>query len=391
MLKKGVSPLISTVIIISMSTAAVILVMTVAIPTIDSAKESAAMNEAEINMWILDNAIKGVASEGVGSLRKIDLKVSDGNYKIYNYSGNYTGSIEYSLAAKYNPMPVLSVSEVGNIKISTGVSTRGLVGYWKFDSFNSTNGTKDYSGYGNDGIGHNFTMNPVTAVTGKYGYAISLDGVNASIVVADSASLDITNAITLEAWIYLTSFPSTNGWYDIIYKGGDDLCNYQFAIIKDGTCNACIVFDFYSDGSWRGEVGYLTDLPVGVWTHVAVVYNNYTNSYTFYKNGTLTDTKSVDYSLETDNNILTIGKSGDSNSEYLNATVDEVLVYRRALTAEEVREQYSPVQSDYKLVVEYDKIYIEGIDRFGKGSHKFCIEKTGTYLGRPLVEITKCG
>ncbi|MDO8743098.1 MAG: hypothetical protein Q7J30_00870, partial [Candidatus Azambacteria bacterium] len=84
-----------------------------------------------------------------------------------------------------------------------------LVGYWTFNGkdtiLNST--TTDMSGNGNDGtLGTTAsttadTSDP-TPTGGVIGQALSFDGVDDYVSVADSSSLDITSAITLEAWVF---------------------------------------------------------------------------------------------------------------------------------------------------------------------------------------------
>ncbi len=68
--KKGISPIISTVMIIAITFAAVGIVMTIVLPSVDRAKEAALLNEAVQNMRVIDNMVREVASEGTGSLRR---------------------------------------------------------------------------------------------------------------------------------------------------------------------------------------------------------------------------------------------------------------------------------------------------------------------------------
>ena len=54
---------------------------------------------------------------------------------------------------------------------------------------------------------------------GKYGNALSFNGTNARVTVADSDSLHLTRGMTLEAWVN----PATaTRWRDVIYKGNDN-------------------------------------------------------------------------------------------------------------------------------------------------------------------------
>ena len=48
---------------------------------------------------------------------------------------------------------------------------------------------------------------------------LDFDGIDDKVVVGDSGSLDITDAITLEAWIRPYTIPDSNGQSRVISKG----------------------------------------------------------------------------------------------------------------------------------------------------------------------------
>lgn len=75
---KGLSPLISMVLVIGFGVAAMTIVLTVVNPMLDRAKDSAIVNEATQNMLLLDSAIKAVASESEGSKRTVNIKITEG-------------------------------------------------------------------------------------------------------------------------------------------------------------------------------------------------------------------------------------------------------------------------------------------------------------------------
>src|SRR5262249_50278350 len=84
--------------------------------------------------------------------------------------------------------------------------------------FNEGSGTmvNDLSGNGNNG-----TISGATWTTsGKYGTALSFNGTNALVSINNAASLQLSSAMTLEAWVYPTTVSS--GWRDVIYKGNDN-------------------------------------------------------------------------------------------------------------------------------------------------------------------------
>ena len=86
----------------------------------------------------------------------------------------------------------------------------GLVGAWGFNEASGTT-VADASGTGNTG-----TISGATRSTaGRYGGALSFDGVNDMVTVADANSLDLTTGMTLEAWVR----PATGGdWRTVILK-----------------------------------------------------------------------------------------------------------------------------------------------------------------------------
>src|SRR5207245_941912 len=95
-----------------------------------------------------------------------------------------------------------------------GTRTGGLVAAY---SFNEGTGTTvaDSSGNGNAG-----TLSGTTWTNGgKYGRALVFNGTSARVTINNSASLQLTTGMTLEAWVK----PSTvnSAWRDVIYKGND--------------------------------------------------------------------------------------------------------------------------------------------------------------------------
>ena len=92
-------------------------------------------------------------------------------------------------------------------------ATSGLVAAYGFDE-GSGSSVIDASMTGNTG-----TLSGATWTSqGKYGGALSFDGVNAMVAISASSSLNISSAMTLEAWIYPTATQS--GWRTIVQLYG---------------------------------------------------------------------------------------------------------------------------------------------------------------------------
>ena len=91
---------------------------------------------------------------------------------------------------------------------STPADTTGLVLAYGFE--HQSGSAIDSSGNGNAGT----LSGPVTTAAGRFGQALSFDGVNDLVNVADSSSLDLTTAMTLEAWVR----PEGTGWRTALLK-----------------------------------------------------------------------------------------------------------------------------------------------------------------------------
>lgn len=390
-MRRGISPLISVILLTLISVSAVYIVMYVAKPTIDRAYESAAMNEAEQNIQLLDNLIREVAYEGTGSHRSVFLKVSDGDYRVVNTSGNFTGAVQYKIDLKYSPFTAPMLKKIGNLKYTAGMNSLGLVGYWNLDERNGTV-ANDSSGYDNDGIVYNGSVscaNPSTSgagcpewVDGKFGKALSFDGVDDYISILDSNSLDVGNALTLSAWIKTGNI----GQRQTIIGHNNEANTFQLEIGNSPGTVAVIV-----NGIWIAYTSSSVLTNNDTWYHVVYTRNGTgAGTHAIYVNG-------ASKSLQTDasNNFtnptvpIEIGRRA-SNSQQFNGTIDELQIYNRALTADEIKESYSTQSSNYQIALEYSKIILTGNLKLSKGDNKVCIEKTGELSSKPLVRIALC-
>src|SRR5262245_20478055 len=198
----------------------------------------------------------------------------------------------------------------------------GLVGAWAFSEGNGPT-TADSSGNGNVG-----SLTGATWTTlGRYGNALSFNGANSVVRVADSASLDLTTGMTLSAWIQPTA--SQSGWKTILQHETD--ADFLNASNTDGPLRPA------GGGTLGANTQYLsgpTANPVNAWTNVALTYDGAT--LRLYVNGTQVSTRAASGAIQTTNSPLWIG-GNSPYGEYFQGLIDEVRVYNRALTAAEVQ------------------------------------------------------
>ncbi len=231
--------------------------------------------------------------------------------------GIYLITVENCAGKESLPLPL-------EVKNSGGQGSGDLVGYWKFDEGTGTT-AQDSSTYRNNG-----NIQGATWITGKTGQALQFDGASNGVIVADSDSLDLTNAITVEAWV---NPASVNGWRSILMK--DPSAYWMYANRIGGTPSFGVYTTTYK------RVDGLTALPLNTWTHVAGTYDGATQK--IYINGNLVASAPLTGTIITTTDVLGIGKN--NAGEYFQGILDEVKIYNRALSQQEIRNDMYPATS----------------------------------------------
>jgi fibronectin type 3 domain-containing protein len=200
----------------------------------------------------------------------------------------------------------------------------GLVGEWGFDAGIGTTAA-DSSGTGNVGT----ITGPTWSTAGRFGNALTFDGVNDLVTVADANSLDFTNALTLEAWVRPTALG--NAWRTTLMKErpGSD----SYALYANGSGGTKVPAGEIFTTTYRDATAS-TQLPLGTWTHIATTYNG--TALVIYVNGTAAGQLLTSGPIVVGTGALRIG--GNSIwGEWFQGDIDEVRVYNRALTATEIQ------------------------------------------------------
>jgi len=218
----------------------------------------------------------------------------------------------------------------------TNATDESLVGWWMLDE-GSGDRAADSSGYGNNG-----TLFGPNWVVGQIKGALSFSG-QSYVEVPDAPSLNsFGNTVTISAWI---SANSLGNWRGILVKGGIPV------VASPGLDEAPFAMQMWGDGALRfaanwgqpaGGTGNGTwnssnlRIPVGQWAHVAITYDG--STIRFFIDGEM-DPEEVPQELVfgTTDQPLSLGVDWPGGDEFYDGAMDDVRLYSRALTQEELR------------------------------------------------------
>ena len=202
---------------------------------------------------------------------------------------------------------------------------RSLVGYWSFDSYNSTH-IYDNSTYTNDGEIHGSRT-----VEGKFGKGMEFDGVNDYVDCGNDESLNITDAITIEAWVK-TSDITQNEYF--ISKDDGGVSRAYSLKTESGKVRFLL---WNSTGTLVSIYSNANNISNNSWFHIAVVRDTASTMSMYINNVLQTDTNTISdiKSVATDFYI------GKMDTYHFNGSIDSVRIYNRALSAEEINASYN--------------------------------------------------
>ena len=154
MRNKALSPFISFALVIMIGITALSIALTVLNPALNKARDSAIINEALNNLEVIDNNIREVASESQDSRRKVNLKVTEGTYRVDSANDflNFTYRMKEGLdvsGQRGNINITISVDEITLFIEYTNLDLKGSDHFTKGDNpviilHNGTNSTTNY-------------------------------------------------------------------------------------------------------------------------------------------------------------------------------------------------------------------------------------------------------
>ena len=237
-------------------------------------------------------------------------------------AGVYSIMVSNSVGAVISSTATLTVTGGSCVPPSAG-----LVSWWKGD------GNALDSVGGNHGTPYNVT----NYAPGEVQQAFTFNGVNQWVEIPDSPSLNPTNALTVEAWVYVSGNPNTD-FASVIYKFSPvDVSLNQYQIATHYINGQLHFFPIIMLPGWTDFDGK-TLIQFNTWYRVAMTYDG--SSLSLYVNGALDGSIAASGPIIPKPVPLRIG-GASTGPWFFNGRVDEVSLYDRALSASEIQAVYN--------------------------------------------------
>ena len=200
--------------------------------------------------------------------------------------------------------------------------SKNLVAYYPFSG-----DANDKSGNLYDGIAYDTIL--INDKDGNPNSAYQF-GINKYIKLPNNEDFNITQTLTVSAWIYLNT--ESSAWQSVICKGNTSSMSSPYALLIRYMKLTLLLN--------RNEFRSSVTVPANQWVHIAVTWNH--NTIKFYLNGVLDTSQSYfSYDLNVIDDNCVIGKDAPGATEWFDGNLDEILIYNRALSETEIQTLYN--------------------------------------------------
>ncbi len=198
--------------------------------------------------------------------------------------------------------------------------------YMNFNVNESDSGVRDYSDFNNNGTNYGAVWNRTGGMNGSGAYGF--DGVGGGIRASNTLFLNNTFSLglwvkpvaTIAGFVRLTStWAGANDYLGLAHYSGN--LAYYF---------------FYNNNTATGWKFTGVPIPLNNWSYIVLVSNN--NGFSIYVDGDVIYDE-INRGLVVPNEPFSVGEDGGGTSVF-NGTIDEVKIYNRSLSANQVYADY---------------------------------------------------
>lgn len=331
----------------------------------------------EITVY-LDGKSIGSSTNGVGA------PATDTNDLLIggDTSNNFHGYIdEFKIYAyERSPAEVKTDFLKNSSKSGSGTATgyknqdflnQNLAGYWTFDEVDyASSDAADYSGNPNNLS--DTTIPGIATVSGKISNAADFNGSSEYMFAFDGTDLSITSSLTMSAWIN----PDTVTGSQTI-AGKWDGSNESYLLSLNGSA---VRFSVDSASNYAETASSV--VTTGSYQHIVAVYNSSNQTVKIYVNGneqSVTVTGTIPSSIADDAGKFSAGAEDSSGTpaNYYNGKLDDLRLYSRALSLNEVKDLFMWTTSTTTYSAKEDLVarwkFDEGrLNSCSGGTNDFC-------------------
>jgi len=208
------------------------------------------------------------------------------------------------------------------------VKEDGLVAYWSFDEGKGT-AVKDLSGNGNNlEIENQWTK-------GKVGSALLFEGNDSIISIEDQENFTFENGFSIMAWIKVNDESD----YQSVFN------NCQFFLRKDAPEEGGKLSIFLSSSSCEPRASTIDALETDKWYCAAATWNG--KDLKIYLDGVFqSQQERSDMLCDAVTATIGGGQLGSTNTNGWKGAIDELKIYRKALTEKQIKEYYDSTKKD---------------------------------------------
>ncbi len=249
------------------------------------------------------------------------------------------------------------ISLIVSVSFAQNELDDSLILYMSFDTIDDEKAT-DHSMHGN----HGDIKGDPKLVEGKFGKALQLNGQSDWVEIPHHESLTVDKNVTVMAWINAERHTGPNNaqWQGILAKGNNPR---SYSFYTDSACE-CLHF---SVGPPNGG-GTLSQgkVQLNVWQHVVAQIDNGTHRYWINGQKVGESVNKPDPPGLTDTSNVFIGTDSGGAAQMYLGLMDEVRIWNRALTEDEINEQMNkghfeifPVDPRQKLTTTWGHLKVE--------------------------------
>jgi len=234
----------------------------------------------------------------------------------------------------------------------------------------------DYSGNGNNAT-CSVGLCPVVGIKGVEGNTINFNGKDQSMSVANNSSLNLVNAVSVEAWIKPKNNNSDASPYEVVATKN---LNYELSISKYGAVRYGII----NENNIRQVKDSPNVLAFDSWNYVVMTYDG--AFVRAYVNGELVSSLAQTGKIRNDNTALTIGQW--DNFYHFNGDMDQVTVYNKTLSLQEIETYYAKfTKQEFGLLTYYKLDDSVGSNNFVDSSGNLINSVSCTGNGCPISGV----